>query len=112
MPLRAGDHDRRFFEGTWVHRHAGRYYLSWSTGDTHLIRYGTGASPYGPFTLAGTVLEPVTGWTTQHSIVEHDGRWWLFFHDATLSGGRTPLRSVRVAELHHDADGRIRTVTP
>ncbi|MBD4229587.1 alpha-N-arabinofuranosidase, partial [Xanthomonas citri pv. citri] len=29
-PLRADDHARRFFEGPWVHQHAGRYYLSYS----------------------------------------------------------------------------------
>lgn len=111
-PLRADDHERRFFEGTWIHRYGGRYYLSWSTGDTHLICYGVGDSPYGPFTYAGQVLTPVSGWTTQHSIVEFDGRWWLFFHDSTLSGGKTHLRSVKVTELHHDDEGRIRTVHP
>jgi hypothetical protein len=112
VPLRAGDTERRFFEGAWVHRHAGRYHLSWSTGDTHLICYGTSDSPYGPFTYAGQVLTPVTGWTTQHSIVEHEGRWLLFFHDASQSGGRTHLRTVKVTELEHDDQGRIRTVTP
>ena len=111
-PLRADDHDRRFFEGAWVHKNGGRYYLSWSTGDTHLICYGTADNPYGPFTYEGVVLTPVSGWTTQHSIVELDGRWYLFFHDSTLSGGRTHLRSVKVTELHHDPDGRIRTVDP
>ena len=111
-PLRAGDHDRRFFEGPWVHRYGGRYYLSWSTGDTHLICYGTSDSPYGPFTYAGQVLTPVSGWTTQHSIVEQEGRWYLFFHDSSLSGGRTHLRTVKVTELEHDAEGRIRTVHP
>ncbi|WP_298455708.1 glycoside hydrolase family 43 protein [uncultured Cellulomonas sp.] len=112
IPLRAGDHDRRFFEGPWVHRHGGRYHLSWSTGDTHLICYGTSDSPYGPFTYVGQVLTPVSGWTTQHSIVEHEGRWYLFFHDSSRSGGRTHLRTVKVVELEHDADGRIRTVHP
>ena len=111
-PLRADDHDRRFFEGAWVHKNAGRYYLSWSTGNTHLICYATADDPYGPFTYQGVVLTPVSGWTTQHSIVELGGRWYLFFHDSTLSGGRTHLRSVKVTELHHDADGRIRTVDP
>ena len=111
-PLRADDHDRRFFEGAWVHKNGDRYYLSWSTGDTHRICYGVGDDPYGPFTYAGVVLNPVSGWTTQHSIIEFEGRWYLFFHDSTLSGGRTHLRSVKVTELHHDAGGRILTVDP
>ena len=110
-PLREGD-PRRFFEGPWMHLYDGRYYLSYSTGDSHLICYAVGDSPYGPFTYGGVVLEPVVGWTTQHSIVEHDGRWWLFYHDAVASGGVHHLRSVKVAPLTYDADGRIVTIEP
>lgn len=112
QPLRAGDHARRYFEGPWVHQHAGRYYLSYSTGDTHLLCYATGDSPYGPFTYQGVVMTPVLGWTTHHSIVAFDGRWWLYYHDTILSGGITHLRNIKVAELHHEDDGRIRTLHP
>jgi hypothetical protein len=111
-PLRAGVHDRRYFEGPWMHRRHGRYYLSYSTGDTHCVCYAVGDNPYGPFTWQGRVLTPVVGWTTHHSIVEFGGRWWLYYHDAILSGGATHLRSVKVTELHHDAQGRIATVHP
>jgi hypothetical protein len=112
QPLRAGDHDRRYFEGPWMHRYRGRYYLSYSTGNTHYICYAVGDNPYGPFVYQGRILTPVVGWTTHHSIVEFGGRWWLYYHDALLSGGVTHLRSVKVTELHYDADGRIRTVHP
>ncbi|WP_101925685.1 MULTISPECIES: glycoside hydrolase family 43 protein [Luteimonas] len=110
-PLRGGDADRRFFEAAWLHRHDGRYYFTYSTGDTHTIAYATGDSPYGPFTYRGVVLTPVQGWTTHHSIVEVDGRWQLFYHDTELTD-RTHLRSAKVAELVHEADGRIRTIDP
>ena len=112
QPLRADYHDRRYFEGPWMHRYGGRYYLSYSTGNTHYLCYAVGDSPYGPFTYGGRILEPVVGWTTHHSIVEFDGRWWLYYHDSLLSGGVTHLRSVKVTELQHDADGRIRTLQP
>ncbi len=111
-PLLAGDHDRRYFEGPWMHRHQGRYYLSYSTGDTHLLCYATADNPYGPFVYGGVILTPVIGWTTHHSIVEFGGRWWLYYHDSILSGGVTHLRSAKVAELHYEADGRIRTLHP
>lgn len=111
-PLKAGDNARRYFEGPWLHTYGDRYYLSYSTGDTHYLCYAIGDSPYGPFTYAGRILEPVVGWTTHHSIIEFDGRWWLYYHDAILSGGVTHLRSVKVAPLQHDADGRIRTLHP
>lgn len=109
-PLRANDNDRRFFEAAWVHKHGGKYYFSYSTGDTHRICYATGDSPYGPFTYQGVVLTPVVGWTSHHSIVEHQGKWLLFHHDSGPSGGQTHLRSVKVAELEHDERGRIQTV--
>ncbi|WP_045761618.1 glycoside hydrolase family 43 protein [Xanthomonas albilineans] len=111
-PLLAGDHARRYFEAPWLHVHAGRYYLSYSTGDTHLLCYAIGDSPYGPFTYQGPLLSPVVGWTTHHSICAFQDRWYLFYHDALLSGGVTHLRSIKVTELHHDAQGHIVQVHP
>jgi hypothetical protein len=109
-PLLARDTERRFFEASWLHKHQGVYYFSYSTGDTHFLAYATGASPYGPFTYRGHLLDPVIGWTTHHSIVEFQGRWYLFYHDSTLSGGVTHRRCVKVTELHHEADGSIRKI--
>lgn len=111
QPLRADDEDRRFFEGAWVHKHAGRYYFSYSTGTTHRIVYAIGDSPWGPFTYRGEILKPVKGWTTHHSIVKHEDRWYLFYHDAELSG-QSNLRNVKVTELHHEPDGTIRPTEP
>ncbi|WP_079716122.1 glycoside hydrolase family 43 protein [Parapedobacter luteus] len=111
-PLLTGDHDRRFFEGSWVHKYQGKYYLSYSTGDTHQLVYATGDSPYGPFTYQGVIMTPVIGWTTHHSIVEHGGRWWLFYHDTQLSGGKTHLRNIKATELRYDGDGKIVTIHP
>ena len=110
--LRAGDHARRYFEGPWMHKHAGTYYFSYSTGNTHTIVYATSKSPMGPFTFRGRILEPVLGWTTHHSIVEHGGRWWLYYHDASLSGGISHKRSVKVQELFYRPDGSIVTMSP
>jgi hypothetical protein len=93
-----------------LHKYNGTYYFSYSTGDTHFIMYATGTSPYGPFTVRGKVLEPVLGWTNHHSIVEFQGKWYLFYHDAQISGGQTHLRNIKVTELKHRADGSIETI--
>ncbi len=111
-PLRADDHERRFFEAAWLHKHKGLYYFSYSTGDTHLLAYATGTSPLGPFTYRGTLLTPVVGWTTHHSIVQYRGHWYLFYHDSSLSGGADHLRCVKMQELFHEADGSIRLMQP
>jgi hypothetical protein len=110
-PLLGGDHDRRFFEASWMHKYKGKYYFSYSTGDTHYLVYAIGDSPYGPFTYAGRILEPVDGWTTHHSIVEWNGRWWLFYADSQLSQ-QTRLRNVKVTELFYNPDGTIKTLDP
>lgn len=103
--------DKRFFEAPWVHKYNGRYYFSYSTGDTHNICYAIGESPYGPFTYKGIILKPVEGWTNHHSIIEKDGKWYLFYHDVQLSG-KTHLRNVKVTELRYNADGSIQTISP
>lgn len=112
QPLLAGDHERRYFEGPWMHKYKGKYYFSYSTGNTHFLCYAVGDNPYGPFTYQGKILTPVIGWTTHHSIVEFEGRWFLYYHDSSLSKGITHLRSVKVTELHYDEDGRIKTIDP
>jgi hypothetical protein len=106
-PIKAGDEDRRYFEGPWMHKYNGKYYLSYSTGTTHYIVYATSDSPKGPFTYQGRILEPVIGWTTHHSIVEWNGKWYLFYHDSSLSGGINHRRCVKFRELKYDADGKI-----
>lgn len=111
-PLLTADHDRRFFEASWMHKYNGKYYFSYSTGDTHFINYATGDSPYGPFTYQGVILKPVIGWTNHHSIVEFKGKWYLFYHDSTLSGGKTHLRNIKVTELRYKPDGSIETIEP
>ena len=108
-PLKAGD-PHRFFEASWMHKYNGKYYLSYSTGDTHFLCYAIGDNPYGPFTYQGVILTPVVGWTTHHAIVEYKGKWYLFHHDCVPSGGKTWLRSLKVVELEYDAEGKIITI--
>lgn len=111
-PLLAGDNERRFFEASWMHKYNGKYYFSYSTGDTHFICYATGDNPYGPFTYQGKILNPVVGWTSHHSICEFEGKWYLFYHDSSLSEGVTHLRSIKVAEITYDQAGKIQTLDP
>ncbi|NTS43613.1 glycoside hydrolase family 43 protein [Flavisolibacter sp. BT320] len=112
QPLLQGDNDRRFFEASWVHKYNRKYYFTYSTGDTHFICYAVGDNPYGPFTYKGVILNPVVGWTSHHSIVEFEGKWYLYYHDSSLSKGVTHLRSIKVTELVHNNDGTIQTINP
>lgn len=111
-PLLQGDTHRRFFEASWLHKYNGKYYFSYSTGDTHYLCYAIGDNPYGPFKYAGRILEPVVGWTSHHSICAFGDKWYLFYHDSSLSKGVTHLRNVKVTELVHDENGFIQTIKP
>ena len=111
-PLQAGDNARRFFEAAWMHKYNGIYYFSYSTGDTHYLAYATAENPVGPFKFRGYILNPVIGWTTHHSIVEFQGKWYLFYHDSSLSGGASHKRNVKVTELIYNDDGSIQTIDP
>jgi hypothetical protein len=109
-PIKQGDNQRRFFEAPWMHKYNGKYYFSYSTGDTHLLCYATGDNPYGPFTYQGVILTPVVGWTTHHSIIQYKEKWYLFHHDCVPSGGKTWLRSLKVTEMNYNPDGTIQTI--
>lgn len=111
-PVLTGEEDKRFFEASWMHKYNDVYYFSYSTGSTHYLAYATGDNPMGPFTFKGYILNPVLGWTTHHSIVEFQGKWYLFYHDATLSEGVDYKRNIKVAELTYNADGTIQTIDP
>lgn len=110
-PITGGDHDRRFFEGAWMHKYKDRYYLTYSTGDTHYLAYAIGNSPLGPFTYAGHFMNPVKGWTSHHSIVNISNKWYIFYHDTELSG-KTHLRNIKVTSLNHLENGKIELINP
>lgn len=111
-PILAGDEDRRYFEGPWVHKYNGYYYLSYSTGTTHYIVYAISKDPKGPFVYKGRILNPVIGWTTHHSIVQFKDKWYLFYHDSSLSKGEDNKRCVKFTELTYNEDGTIKTIDP
>lgn len=111
-PITAGDEDRRYFEGPWIHKYNDKYYLSYSTGSTHKLVYAVGDHPMGPYTYQGVILPPVIGWTTHHSIIQFQEKWYLFYHDCSLSEGIDYKRSVKYAELTYNSDGTINMIDP
>ena len=111
-PILAGDEERRFFEAPWVYKYNGYYYLTYSTGTTHYIVYAISKNPKGPFVYKGRILEPVIGWTTHQSVVQIGDKWYLFYHDSSLSNGVNQKRCVKYTELVHNPDGTIKTIEP
>ena len=50
--LTGGEHDKRFFEASWMFKRGQQYYFTYSTGDTHFLAYATGEIPMDRSTIA------------------------------------------------------------
>jgi beta-xylosidase len=110
-----------FFEAVWVHKHNGKYYLSYSGKGK--ILYCMSDSVLGPYEFKGEILDKVNSGTNHHSIVKYKGQWFLFYHNADLALENIPpdssdykyvkkRRSVCGDYLYYNPDGTIRTVIP
>jgi hypothetical protein len=105
-----------YYEGPWMHKKDGIYYLSYSEGGTspdatgHLIAYCTSTNAMGPFTYQGILNDDVLGITNHGSTMKRKGQWYYFYHNSTLSGGISTRRCIVADYLHYNDDGTIRTV--
>ena len=108
--LTGGDGNRRFFEAPWLFKKDDTYYFTYSTGGSHLLVYATSKDVYGPYKYRGVILTPVSGWTTHHSILEFNGQWYLFYHDAERSGGISTRRNIKFTSLEFKENGDIVTI--
>ena len=106
-PIQAADHDRRYFEAPCQFKRNGKYYFTYSTGDTHNICWSWSDNVYGPYTYGGVLLKPVLGWTNHHYAVEFNGKWYLFYHDCEISKGVNQKRNIKFCELKFNDDGSI-----
>ena len=107
-----------YHEGPWVFKRGNTYYLTYPGASTTVdgkrsdrMLYSTSDSVHGPWVPRGYFHNPVnTGDTSHGSVVEFKGRWFLFYHNAEVSGGTGNLRSVAVDELFFNEDGTIQMV--
>ena len=103
-----------YHEGIWVHRYKNTYYFTYprqyknpETGViTQELVYSTAPTPSGPFTFCGTFLVNNSR-NSHHSIIEIQGRWYLFYH---IEGESAYERRVCVEYLEYDDKGRIKMV--
>lgn len=114
-----------YFEGPFLFKQAGRYFLTYSDGnttkDTYKVRYAVGASPLGPFTEAANspILETTPARDVispgHHAIFRSEGRPYILYHRQALPfprAGDEVLRQIVVDELKIGADGTLGRVTP
>lgn len=117
-----------FFEGAWMHKHNGKYYLSYMGQSGH-IKYSISDNPLGPFEYQGIILPRMNSGTNHHSIVKYKGQWYMFYHNADLyylnnpeldekfgwghkGSHHTYRRSICFDKLFYNDDGTIQPVIP
>jgi hypothetical protein len=108
--LPESDRRKKYGEAPFMHEHNGTYYFTFSSGWPGQILYATASSPLGPFTYRGVVIDYLKISTNHQAILEHDGKSWVFYHDALLPGGGGYRRSIAIAPLEYGADGTIKQV--
>ncbi|HEY0000257.1 MAG TPA: family 43 glycosylhydrolase, partial [Actinoplanes sp.] len=111
-----------FREGLFMNKRNGVYYLTYSIDDTrsenYRVGYATGATPYGPFTARGVILQknPALGilGTGHSSIIQAPGTddWYIVYHRFAIPGGNGTNRESTIDRLVFNADGTIKPVVP
>ena len=110
------------FEAPFVFKRNGVYYFTYSSGschtDTYRVQYATSTvGPMGPFDYKGELLttnedETIHG-PGHHSILEHDGRYYIVYHrhnnPKSVHGFN---RQVCIDELKFDQEGNIIPIVP
>jgi beta-xylosidase len=97
-----------FVEASYLHKHGGKYYLSYSRHFPEETVVMTGPSATGPWTFGGVVMEKNSNVKTIHqAIVDFNGKSYIFYHNGKLPGGGEFRRSVAVEELHYAPDGKM-----
>ena len=102
----------QFTEAPWIHKRGDTYYLSYAYGYPEQIAYATADEITGPYEFQAVINRAVPNSPTNHqSIIEFDGDWYFFYHNAALPGGGEYRRSVAVERLFYDDAGRIHPIT-
>lgn len=107
------------FEASFMHKHDGKYYFSYAAGSFNsTIQYLIGDDPLGPFSHKGVVLDNpslngrnINGSNNSHaSIIEFEGKSYMFYHDRRISGGTTHKRNASLDLLEYNGDGTMKKV--
>lgn len=104
----------RYVEGPWLHKRGDMYYLTYASmgKGKETIAYATASSMKGPWTPQGELTGMAENSFTIHpGIIEFNKKWYLFYHNATLTingrAGAIGRRSVCVDELQYAPDGKM-----
>ncbi len=106
------------FEGPWVHKYKGKYYLSYPAlpgkkWPEHMY-YAVADKPLGPYVCKGEYIGRFDGMagTNHGSIVKYKNKWYAFHHGMKMSGNKSECRNMLVDCLSYNSDGTIKPIIP
>ena len=100
-----------FTEAPCIHKHKGKYYLSYATGFPEKISYAMADNIEGPYEDMG-VLNEVAGKsnTNSQASTKFKGKWYFFYHNGARKGGGGASRSVCIDQLHYNRNKSLKRV--
>lgn len=107
------------FEGPFVHKYKGNYYLHYPVNPSSNIEYSmSSTSPISGYTRKGVLLpnptlngQNINGNNNSHeSVFEYKGNWYMMYHDRRLPTSSTYKRDVSIDKVEYNADGTMKQV--
>ena len=109
-----------FFEGPWMFKREGKYYMTYAAAypgkgpdgkrlPGQQFDYAIGDKPEGPYKFMGAFTDS-RGGNIHGSQVEWNGTWYCFYHDFSTSVGKERhgfKRGIRCDVMRFNADGSI-----
>lgn len=104
--------DFNFTEAPWIHKHNGKYYLTYATEFPEKIAYAMADKIDGPYEYKGLLNEIAGNSNTNHqAIVEFKNQWYFIYHNGGMNtGGGSFSRSICIDKMHYNADGTIKRI--
>ncbi len=101
-----------FTEAPWVHKHKGKYYLTYATEFPEKIAYAMADNMNGPWEYQGILNEIAGNSNTNHqAVVEFKDQWYFIYHNGGINpNGSSYSRSICIDKLKYNMDGTIQKI--
>ncbi len=107
------DESHPFTEAPWIHKHDGKYYLTYASEWPEKIAYAVADHIEGPYETKGIISEIAGNSNTTHpAIVNFKGQWIFISHNGGLPTGTSYSRSVIAEPMEYNTDGSIKPIPP
>lgn len=107
------DESHPFTEAPWIHKHNGKYYLTYASEWPEKIAYAVADHIEGPYETKGIISEIAGNSNTTHpAIVNFKGQWIFISHNGGLPTGTSYSRSIVAEPMEYNANGSIKPIPP